>query len=123
MSYEKRRFTRVPFRVRAEMTVNGVLYSAEEIKNLSVGGCLLPIMEYVEPGTVCQVRILLSETSSNHIVKTEGKILRCEPGKLAVKFTQIDPDSLFHLRNIVRYNSLTPDLVEQEISKHPGLKV
>ena len=43
MSEERRRFTRIPFRVKAEMTVSDVLYKAEEISNLSVGGCLLPI--------------------------------------------------------------------------------
>lgn len=123
MSYEKRRFTRVPFKVKAEMTVNGVLYSVEEINNLSVGGCLLPIMEYIEPGTVCQVRILLSGISSDLSVRTDGKILRCDPGELAIKFTHIDPDSLFHLQNIVRYNSPDPELVEQEIRKNPGIKI
>ena len=35
MPDEKQRFTRVPFKVKAEMTVNDVLYSSEEINNLS----------------------------------------------------------------------------------------
>jgi hypothetical protein len=39
----KRRFARIAFKVNAEMTFNGVLYSAEGIINLSIGGCLLPI--------------------------------------------------------------------------------
>ena len=121
MSEEKRRFTRIPFRVKAEMTVNGALYSAEEISNLSVGGCLLLIRADLEPGSACHVRIVLSGTSSELSVKVDGEVMRCDHGAVAVKFTCIDPDSLLHLRNIVHYNSLDPDAIEQEIQDHPRL--
>ncbi len=122
MTDEKRRFSRIPFRVRAEMTVNNVLYSSEEINNLSVGGCLLPIKVDVETGAKCNLKILLSGTNSELSVRVGGKITRCEPGSVAIKFTEIEPDSLFHLQNIVRYNSPDTDRVEQEISNHPGLE-
>ncbi len=121
MTDEKRRFSRVPFRVSVEMTVNDILYSSEEINNLSVGGCLLPIKMDVGTGTKCNLEILLSGKNSELSVRVEGKIIRCESGAVAIKFTEIQPDSLFHLQNIVRYNSPDTDRVEQEISNHPGL--
>ncbi len=121
MTDEKRRFSRVPFRVRAEMTIHNVLYSSEEINNLSVGGCLLPIKVAVETGTKCNLKILLSGTNSELSVRIEGQIIRCESEAVAVKFTQIEPDSLFHLQNIIRYNYPDTDKVEHELGKHPGL--
>jgi hypothetical protein len=121
MSDERRRFTRIPFRVHVEITANDVLYSAEEISNLSVGGCLLPITADLEPATVCHVRILLSGTSSELSIRIRGEIKRCAAGAVAVKFTWLDSDSLFHLRNVVRYNSLDSDVVDQEILHYPGL--
>ena len=121
MVAEKRRFARVLFRVKAEMTVNDVLYSAEKISNLSVGGCHLPITVDLEPGTICQVRILLSGASSELSVSVKGSIVRCDHGAIAVKFTHIDLDSLFHLQNVIRYNSLDPEAVEREIREHPSL--
>ncbi|MBW2078282.1 MAG: PilZ domain-containing protein [Deltaproteobacteria bacterium] len=121
MFVEKRRFTRLPFRVKAEMTVNDVLYSAEEINNLSVGGCLLPITADLEPGSACHVRILLSGTSSELSLRVAGNVVRCDYGAIAVKFTDIDPDNLFHLQNIVRHNSSDPDAVERELRNYPGL--
>ena len=121
MVVEKRRFTRVPFRVKAEMTVNYVLSSAEEISDLGVGGCLLPITADLEQGNACHVRILLSGTSSELSVRVEGEIVRCKTGAIAIKFTHIDPDSLFHLQNIIRYNSSDSDPVEQELRDHPVL--
>ncbi len=121
MIKDKRRFSRVPFRVNAEMMVNGILYNAGEITNLGVGGCLLPVKADLKPGTVCRMKILLSGTSSEVSIKVNGTIIRCDPKAIAVKFTHIDPDSLFHLQNIVRYNSPEPDEFELEIRDHPSL--
>lgn len=122
MPDEKRRFTRVPFEVKGEMTVNDVLYYSEKINNLSVGGCLLPIEADAETGTKCHLKIMLSGANSKLSVQVEGKIIRCEPGAVAIKFTTIEPDSLFHLQNIIRYNYPDIDKVEQEISNYPGLE-
>ncbi len=121
MSSERRRFSRIPFRVKAEITVDDAFYSAEDIENLSVGGCLLPITADIKPGTGCHVRILLTGTSSELIIRIDGEISRCTPGAVAIKFTRIDPDSLFHLQNIILYNSPDPNAVEKEILDHPGL--
>jgi len=122
MPDEKRRFTRVLFKVKAEMTVNDVLYSSEKINNLSVGGCLLPIEADVETGTKCRLKIMLSGANSKLSVHVGGKIIRCEPEGVAMKFTEIDPDSLFHLQNIIRYNHPDTDKVDQEINNFPGLE-
>ncbi len=122
MTDEKRSFSRVPFRVKAEMTVNNVLYSSGEINNLSAGGCLLPIEVEIETGTKCNLKILLSGSNSELSVRVEGKIIRCESGSVAIKFTEIEPDSLFHLQNIVRYNYPDTDKIEEEIGNHTGLE-
>lgn len=121
MSDEKRRFTRVPFRVMAEMTVNNVLYSSEGINNLSTRGCLLPIEADLELGMGCHLRIFLSGTNDDLFVKVEGKIIRCEAGAVAIKFTGIESDSLFHLQNIVRYNFPDTKKIEKEISDRFGI--
>ena len=121
MSDEKRRFTRIPLKLNAELTVNNVTYSIEEISNLSVGGCQLTITENLVPGTACRVKILLSGTIEETSIMIEGEIKRCKPGTVAVKFTRIDIDSLFHLHNIIRYNSPDPDKVEKEIQERPGI--
>ncbi len=119
MLQEKRRFTRVPFKVKTEMRVGNIRYAAEGIENLSIGGCLLPIRATLDPGTSCRIRILLSGTSSDLKIKINGEITRCDRDAIAVKFTHIDPDGLFYLQGIVRYNSSDPEAVEEEITKYP----
>lgn len=121
MTDEKRRFTRIPFKVNAEITANDILYSVKEISNLSIGGCLLQIKADLEPGTICHLKIVLSGTISELSIKIDGEINRCVPGAFAVKFTRIDPDSLFHLQNVIRYNAPDPEVMDQEIIEHPGI--
>ena len=121
MSDEKRRFTRVPFSVEAEIAIGDASYRADEIKNLSVGGCLLSMPGEFEVGAPCQVRIQLSGTSSELRVEVDGEVVRSGSGEVAVKFTGVDIDSLFHLQNIIRYNSADPDVVEAELRARLGI--
>lgn len=119
MSKEKRRFTRVAFGVKADMTVEDVLYRAEGIDNLSLGGCRLPIRSSLTPGHRCSLRIFLTGTNNGMNLSIEGEIMRVDPEGVALRFTHIDPDSLFHLKEIIRYNSSDPDSIEREISDNP----
>ncbi len=121
MENNKRRFTRVGFKVRAEMTANDVAYAADEIDNLAVGGCLMPISGEMTPGDPCTVKLFLIGASSELEIKMDGEIIRSAPGETAVKFTGIDPDSLYHLQNIILYNSEDPEKVERELNEHPGI--
>ncbi len=121
MPKEKRRFTRVPFMVSAEIMVNDFSCRAEEILNLSFGGCLIPVKASLEPGTECHFKIIMAGTTSELSIQVKGEVMRSDAGAVAVKFTEIDPESLFHLRNIIRYNAHDYEAVEQEIMDHPGL--
>ena len=74
MDFEKRRFTRVPFRVRVEMGVNNRTYTAPEIEDLSVGGCRVPVEADVNEGDPCRIEIFLSGANSELSVKVKGRI-------------------------------------------------
>ncbi len=121
MSDEKRRFTRVQFRVQAEITANDIKYTTDQIRNLSIGGCLLPIKADFSVGSECMLKILMSGASSELTLEVEGEVIRCDQEMVAIKFTGIDPDSLLHLHNIVLYNSSDAQSIEDEIQRHPGL--
>lgn len=122
MTEESRKFTRIPFTMHTEMRVNGKKYKVEEITNLSVGGCLLPLDLDFSPGTECTITITLEGTTDNIAVAIDGEVVRSVPQGIAVKFVRIDPESLFHLQNIIRYNSPDADTIESEIQKHPGIR-
>ena len=121
MSEDKRRFTRVPFKTKTKLTVEGKLFTADELYNLSVGGCFLPVAADMKVGAAVSLSIALSGTDTDVHVRVEGEIIRSESNGVAIKFTEIDPDSLIHLQNIIRYNAVDTEAVNEEIKKHPGL--
>jgi hypothetical protein len=120
MGQEKRRFSRVVFPVRARLAVAGAVYQVEQVVNLSIGGCLLALsgME-IAPGSDCTVTLLLPWMAPG--VEISGRVARVGPEELSVQFTRVEPEGLFHLQNIVRYNAPDPDLIEAEIRARPGL--
>ncbi len=117
----KRRFTRVPFKAQTSVDIQDRTYTVGEIYNLAIGGCLLHFTADAKPGTPCRITIRLSEADDALSVRVKGEVVRADSGMLAVKFIQIDPDSLFHLRNIIRYNAPDTHKVEKEIEEHPGI--
>ncbi|MDM8537256.1 PilZ domain-containing protein [Desulfobacterales bacterium HSG17] len=121
MENNKRRFTRIPFKIGARIEVEDKSYTVNEIFNLSIGGCLLPLNNKLNTGIKCSVRITLSEINDNIGIWVEGEVVRSENNMTAVKFTKIDPDSLFHLQNILRYNAPDSIAIEEEIDSHPGI--
>lgn len=122
MKNENRRFSRISIRVNAELTLEDTCHAVEEISNLSMGGCLLPLSLDPETGTPCRLKIRLDGTDEKMAIVAEGQIIRTGPNGVAVQFTRIDPDSLFHLQNIIRYNAPDADLIDFELARHPGLK-
>lgn len=121
MSDEERRFTRIPFNVHTRLKTKDAVYTTNQISNISIGGCLLPIASDLVPGTPCTVMIRLEEGTDEVLVRIKGEILRTYSHAVAVKFLLIDTDSLYHLQNIIRYNAEDPDRIDEEISRHPGL--
>ena len=104
MSDEKRRASRILSDMPAELTVANTCYTVEQILNLSVGGCQLKIKDHLPIGTQCALRIFVDGTPEGLRVDANGQIVRNDSETIGVKFTQIDPDSLFHLQNIVRFS-------------------
>lgn len=121
MSSEKRKFTRFNFKMRSELFINEDVYQADEIINLSIGGCLLPVDVKAQPSDECLFKIMLGADENEPVILINGEIVRSESGITAVRFIKIDTESLEHLQRIARYNSSDPEKVEEEIREHPGL--
>ncbi|WP_457577361.1 PilZ domain-containing protein [Desulfomarina sp.] len=116
---EKRRFTRIVFAVRAECTVAGKTFSVERLINLSVGGCLVEIKAEAAIDDECDVVIPLGAEGLH--VNVKGRVARIEDDYIGIKFVSIDPESLHHLQNIIKYNSPDAEAIEDELKDHPGL--
>jgi hypothetical protein len=121
MEKEKRRFTRFPLKMSTTLNVNNHSYTTNNLSNLSIGGCLVPIDAELAPDMPCSLIICLGSPESELTIKAEGRIIRSDHGEIAVKFIGVDPESLFHLQMLARYNSADSEKVEEEIKNHPGI--
>jgi c-di-GMP-binding flagellar brake protein YcgR len=121
MLEERRRFTRVPFDVIADLEVNGETFHTETIEDLSVGGCRLPIKTDLCIGADCQVTIFLTGSQEEIRVEMVGTIVRYDSESVSVKFTSVDPESEAHLQRIVMYNAQDPAKVEKEIQDNEDI--
>ncbi len=119
MSKERRNHTRVPFRTTAEVRIRDRVYRADALENLSLGGCLLRISGDFQVNDRCLVKIRLNGTLDERSVSVEGYVLRGDSGLLALRFTHVDPDSLYHLKGIIIYNAPDAEAAEAEIARHP----
>lgn len=121
MEGDKRRFTRFTLNMNATLYVEKVSYDVDKISNLSIGGCLLPIDADLSANAPCSLVIRLGMSESEIPIRIEGIIVRSGDGEVAVKFISIDPDSLFHLQMLARFNAPDSDRIEDEIKEHPGI--
>ncbi len=117
----KRRFTRLKYDVPAVITVGDTVFSVQGISNLSIGGALIPCEHIFENLAKCIVQIPIGATSDNLSIEVKGEFVWQNADEAAIKFTDIDPDSLMLLQNVIRYNAEDIDKVEAEIEDHQGL--
>lgn len=119
---ENRRFSRIPLKMPAKLSIGEDIYSLPTIDNLSVGGCSLELDLATPPDTPCRLWIPLDATTPGLGVDVNGVVLRTNAGSVSIRFDAITPESLFHLHNLVRYNAPDPDRIDEEILRRPGLR-
>ncbi|MCK9363806.1 MAG: PilZ domain-containing protein [Syntrophales bacterium] len=82
-----------------------------QIVNISMTGILCKSRPSFQRDAPC--RVILSLNDESRIV-IDSKILRVGSRETAISFASMDEESFSLLRNIVRYNTVKPDLIEQE---------
>ncbi len=110
---EKRRFTRVPFRIETEITA-GELKFKGEVKDLSLRGMCILTEHLLEIGTPVDILLSLTGKQSNLVIMLQGKVIRKDAESIAVYFDTVELDSFIHLKNIVAYNSTDPEKIMAE---------
>ena len=119
-----REFTRVKVAIHVELRMGGNVVVHGELDNVSFNGLLLRCEAIFPEQTPCLVFLHLDGGQSGPTIEAQGVVIRTEPHKLAVQFTElIGHESTHHLRNLVLYNSGSQSSrVEQEFDTHVGLQ-
>lgn len=112
---ERRQKTRVSFRTDVVLkSGDKVIAARANSKNISLNGIFINTDQRLPLGTFCNLGIMLTGSSSELSLKIIGKIAREGDEGLGIAFESIDVDSYFHLRNIVKYNALDWEKIENE---------
>ncbi len=109
-----RKFSRVPFHVKATATVHGRSFHGK-VSNLSMNGLFLETQERLDEGEVADLVIRLEGTEPEIAVTFTGRATRVIDGGIGFHFEKIDLDSYTHLRNIIAYNIADAEKVMDEI--------
>ncbi len=121
MSDERRRFTRIPIGITAELSYQGEIYPVNEVDDLSMGGCQLTTEGSFDPGEECEVSIMLTGSADEIRVQINGEINRDDENHVSIKFLNLDSESYFHLQRIIMFNSSDPGKIENEIRDNRGI--
>lgn len=111
----KRKNVRVRFTTNATLRFADQSFTNLETSNMSLKGVYVLGVSGIAKGAKCGVSLHLSGATSELMVKMTGEVVRVEEDGVALRFSEIDLDSFFHLRNIVYFNSENPDVVEEEL--------
>lgn len=115
---EKRKFSRVPFHIEAEINANGSNFKGE-VENLSLKGMLVHIHDHLlELGTPLTMIINLTGVNSNLSINLKGRVVRVSQEGIGIFFEEIDLDSFIHLKNIIDYNVADPEKVKEEFFEY-----
>ncbi len=115
MGNERRSKTRVRFETRVVVRTDDAEVTARAgSRDVSLQGLYVTTDKRLPEGTPCEVEIRLTGTSIRLSIHAEGRVARSDARGLGIEFDSFDPDSYFHLRNLVMYNSEDPEAIERE---------
>lgn len=84
-------------------------------ENVSLKGLLAEPTPHIGSGELGQVVLTLA---SDVRIETECRVIRSDGRGVAIEFTEMEPRSFLHLRNLVRYNAPDADIIDEEIARH-----
>jgi len=114
---KKRRFTRIPFRVPAQLEVRGGKLPCELV-NVSLRGALVEVAGGPVPsmGSTCAVTIDLDPGSGARI-RMDGDVAHRSGTQVGIRCDELDLESVQHLRRILEFNLGDEEVVLRELGE------
>jgi len=110
-----RKFSRILFERDVTLKIGNSSIRGQ-IENLSLQGVLLKTLDPLNLQDLVNIELRLSGDPDPLILELQGTVVRCEKDKAAIHFTNMDPDSFIHLKNIVAYNQGDEAIVRDELA-------
>lgn len=117
MPEERRRRSRVHTQFEATYHGRTGRTVALVTENISMKGLLAEATPHIGTGELGQVVLALA---SDVRIASECRVIRSDGRGVAIEFTEMEPESFLHLRNLVRYNAPDADRIDAELAQLSG---
>lgn len=118
-----RKNTRSKYHNKSKIVFSNHELISPEIVDISITGAFVASTKEIATGDKCSFEIDLATESDNPIILIiEAEVARVTKKGFALHFLSMDDETYRHLKNIVLYNSQTPDQIINECKKNPGIK-
>jgi c-di-GMP-binding flagellar brake protein YcgR len=117
---DRRRFTRVDVVMEITLQPKHADPAKKDLKDISLGGAFVMHCNDLPEGTECTLSIQISGRSGSLRAEVEGEVVRTDENGMAVRFTNVDLDSLLNLQQLLKANSKTPQTIDDEIETSFG---
>lgn len=102
MTIERRAFARIRLDVPASLCLYQVdVRHAGSIVDLSLGGCFFPVADELPIGEKCQIQLTTGEGMETETINLSGVIVRRAARGVGIQFTDISPECLSSLEQII----------------------
>jgi len=118
--HNQRQYSRSKVSIAATLTPQGGTPFGVQVMDLSMGGMFIHTDETLEPGTRCQVSLLLGHFKHELPMIADAVVVRGFKDGIALKFKSIQLESIASIQNIIVEHADDPDQAELEFSSHGG---
>lgn len=115
MTQNRRQFSRVNFHTEARIYLQDKEFSVE-VLDISLKGALVRSNKPVEVAAGAQASLQMRLDEMGTLIRMDGPIVRSEQGIFGISCSEIDLDSITHLRRLVELNLGDEALLERELS-------
>lgn len=116
---ERRKDSRVTFTTTIDLCFHDETIHNCSTRDLSCKGVFVPGLKHRQNGDQCRLVIRLTGTEPDQLIEVKGEIVRKTSDGCGFHFKQMDLDSFQHLKNIVYFNSNTPDQLNEDFFEIP----
>jgi PilZ domain-containing protein len=111
---ERRRFSRIVFHRPAELEAAGA-HATCEVLDISLKGALVevPVMFGGKAGQPCSLSVRLD--AGDTVIRMQGEIAHRAGNQIGVRCSQIDLESIAHLRRLVELNLGDDEVLHREL--------
>jgi hypothetical protein len=116
---EQRKYIRVPFKAAAilwSLKQDAKEIRCDQTRDISFKGiyCYSDIKFSV--GTICDLELHLTDTSSKLVLFSKGRVVRTDDEGMGIKFEEMELDSFLLLKNIVTENTENSKQIDRELT-------